>query len=536
MGINNRQNERAKRLNDLKNQLPYFASQCLTIKDKAGALVPFNFNRAQRYTHQRLEEQKARIGKVRALLLKGRQQGMSTYTSARFFHKTIFVPGTGTFILSHQAKTTGPLFDMVKRYLRYMPEIIAPTVDAANKNQIKFSEIESEYTVGTAGNEDLGRGLTIKQLHCSEAAWYARTDELETGLFQAVSDMDDTEVIHESTANGMNNMFYRKAMDAMKGKGEFILIFIPWFWQEEYRTKPGPDFILDQDEHDLMKAYKLDVAQMCWRRNKIIELGDEWKFKQEYPMNAMEAFVISGQSLLSPKLLLEARKRIIQDASAPKILGLDCARTNDRVVWVCRQGRKILWYKVIQGADIPEDPSIPLGQQTARMIEREGIDKCFIDYGQGYGVIDFLRASGYKEVVQGVYFSHKPMNRDRFLNKRAEMALTLRDWIEDGMCDIPDDEDFFADLLIVPMYKETPTKKIYLVSKAQIKLDYGISTDIFDGTILTFAYPVAANMRGSKIRIANQIERNKTKSELTTIRRVTGTQKQIGSVSVNVSH
>ncbi|MCH7524419.1 MAG: hypothetical protein IIC74_05270, partial [Bacteroidetes bacterium] len=123
--------------------------------NKAGNFISFKFNKAQQHIHARLEEQKKRTGRVRALILKGRQQGASTYTAARFFHKSIFKHGTGTFILSHQAKTTGPLFDMVKRCLKYMPEVLTPEIDTANKNQIKFDELESEYTVGTAGNEDL---------------------------------------------------------------------------------------------------------------------------------------------------------------------------------------------------------------------------------------------------------------------------------------------------------------------------------------------------------------------------------------------
>jgi hypothetical protein len=518
----------------LQNNLPYFAGSCLIIKDKGGQLVPFKFNKAQRYIHAKLEEQKKRTGKVRALILKGRQQGASTYTSARYFHKTIFIPGTGTFILSHQAKTTGPLFDMVKRFHKNMDEAVAPEIDTSNKNQIKFAGMESEYTVGTAGNEDLGRGLTIKLLHCSEAAWYAKTDDLETGLFQAVANLEGTEIIHESTANGMNNMFYRKAIDALKGRGEFILIFTPWFWQEEYRTEPPEDFILTDEETDIARLYDLDNAQMYWRRNKIIDFGDEWKFKQEYPMNAMEAFIVSGSSFLSAKTLMEARKNIIHNPSQPKILGLDCARTNDRVVWVLRQGRKILWYKVIQGKDIPEDPSIFLGQETARIIDREGVNKCFIDYGQGYGVIDFLRTSGYRDIVQGVYFSKGAFDKVRFLNKRAEMAFALRDWFEE-MCDIPDDDDFFSDLLVTPMYLESPTGKIYLVSKVKIKKDSGISTDIFDGTILTFAYPVSNSIKQSRIRRVNQND-TRRKSELTTIRRVSGTQKRVGSVSANVNY
>jgi len=165
--MSNVDQQRARKIKEIRSNLPYFAELCLKIKykgkdrSKAGKIEPFVFNKAQWYIHEKIEEQKRRTGKVRALILKGRQQGASTYTSARFFHKTIFVPGTGTFILSHQAKTTGPLFDMVKRFLKYMPEVIAPEVDTANKNQIKFSDLESEYTVGTAGNEDLGRGLLL---------------------------------------------------------------------------------------------------------------------------------------------------------------------------------------------------------------------------------------------------------------------------------------------------------------------------------------------------------------------------------------
>ena len=529
--------ERKKKLELLKTNLPFFAENCLTIKDKRGQLVPFKFNRAQLHIHKQIEEQRRKTGKVRVLILKGRQQGASTYTSARFFQKTVFISGTGTFILSHQAKTTGPLFDMVKRYLKYMPEVLVPEIDTSNKNQIKFGNLESEYTVGTAGNEDLGRGLTIKQLHCSEAAWYARTDELETGLFQAVSNMDGTEIIHESTANGMNNMFYRKAIDCLKGRGEFILIFTPWFWQEEYRSIPPEDFIMSSEEEELMQMYELDKDQIYWRRNKIIELGDDWKFKQEYPMNPMEAFIVSGEAFLSAKLLMEARKRTIICPGSPKILGLDCARKNDRVAWVCRQGRKILWKKIIQGKDIPDDPSIPLGQETAKMIERENIDRCFIDYGQGYGVIDFLRASGYRDIVQGVYFSKGAFDKDRFLNKRAEMAFALRDWLEDGMCDILDDDDYFSDLLITPMYLESPTKKIYLESKTKIKEKFGISPDEFDATILTFAYPVSEKIKNSRIRTIDhsKIDTNR-RSELSTIRRITGTQKQNQTLSVSVNH
>ncbi|NJL72963.1 MAG: hypothetical protein HC888_16140 [Candidatus Competibacteraceae bacterium] len=52
-------------------------------KDPLAPLVPLAFNRPQQYIHERLEEQKARTGKVRAIILKGRQQGSSTYVGGR---------------------------------------------------------------------------------------------------------------------------------------------------------------------------------------------------------------------------------------------------------------------------------------------------------------------------------------------------------------------------------------------------------------------------------------------------------------------
>ena len=58
----------------LETDLAYFAEQYLRIRPKAGSLVPFVFNAAQLELHRRLEEQKAETGKVRAIVLKARQE------------------------------------------------------------------------------------------------------------------------------------------------------------------------------------------------------------------------------------------------------------------------------------------------------------------------------------------------------------------------------------------------------------------------------------------------------------------------------
>jgi len=538
------QDRRKQKLKLLRDNLPFFAKTALKIRTKQGSLDPFVLNRAQLYVHQKLEEQKRKTGKVRAIILKGRQQGMSTYVAARFYHQTIFHPESTTFILSHQAKTTGPLFDMVKRYHEHMPTGLSPDTDTANKNQLKFAfpnpsnddkKLISEYTVGTAGNEDIGRGFTIKHLHCSEAAFYEKTDELETGLFQAIADMPGTEIILESTANGIGNMFYRKSMDALSKRGDFQLIFIPWYWQLEYRTPAPPNFERTSEEEQLANLYNLDDDQLLWWRNKKITLGDEWKALQEYPFTPAEAFVVSGESLIDKQKLLEARKCNIKDQNAPVVLGVDCARSNDRTVIVARRGREILYHKVLENT--PGDTgqkSIELATELEKHIRRLDAQKCFLDYAQGYGTIDVLHSWGYQGIVQGVYFNLKPSEPELYLNKRAEMYLNFRDWIHEGNVSIPDEDDFFTEAAIIPMYKETPTKKKFLVPKAEIKEKLGMSPDIIDATVLTFAFHVRNDIM-QKRTAQSQIKRKQTRSPYITVQRVRG-EKTGSSQTIRVNH
>src|SRR2546423_12324843 len=86
----------------LDSDLEYFAAELLKIRPKAGSLARFIFNEAQRELHRRLEEQKAKTGKVRAIVLKARQMGISTYVAARYFGRAIANPGLRTAIFGDE--------------------------------------------------------------------------------------------------------------------------------------------------------------------------------------------------------------------------------------------------------------------------------------------------------------------------------------------------------------------------------------------------------------------------------------------------
>ena len=73
MDINDLNPQERAELHRLSTELPFFASKALKIVDKQGRMVRLLFNQAQWYIHTRLEAQKLRTGRVRAIIIKGRQ-------------------------------------------------------------------------------------------------------------------------------------------------------------------------------------------------------------------------------------------------------------------------------------------------------------------------------------------------------------------------------------------------------------------------------------------------------------------------------
>src|SRR5215831_18740807 len=110
----------------LKSDLEHYAARCLKIRTKAGTIEPLLFNRMQRYLHRRIEVHAKRNGRVRVLILKARQQGCSTYVSARFYHKATHNRGQQVFILTHEQDATDNLFDMAVRFHEHCPALVKP--------------------------------------------------------------------------------------------------------------------------------------------------------------------------------------------------------------------------------------------------------------------------------------------------------------------------------------------------------------------------------------------------------------------------
>lgn len=274
----------------LRDDFVFYAPRCLRIKTKSGKINRFSLNDAQMHLHEQAEKQLKDVGRVRLIILKGRQQGISTYVEGRFYWKVSNHKGLKAFILTHLDDATNNVFTMSKRYHDNCPPEVKPSTASSNAKELVFDRLDSGYKVGTAGSKGVGRSETIQLFHGSEVAYWPHAEEHTKGALQAVSNEDGTEIFLESTSNGANGVFYEMCKAAQRGEGEYRLVFIPWFWQKEYRLPVGEDFKETGDELDYKETYNLDSEQIAWRRAKIAELRGVHNFRREYPATVEEAF------------------------------------------------------------------------------------------------------------------------------------------------------------------------------------------------------------------------------------------------------
>lgn len=485
-----------RRVRRLAEDLPAYAARCLTIRTKSGDSAPLTLNAAQRCLEARAADQIARTGKVRLIVLKGRQQGVSTYVQARFFHRTSWRKGLRAFILAHSAPAAESLFAMTARFHGLCPEAVRPATGKANARELTFPGSDSGYRVGTARSEAVGRAETLQLFHGSEVAYWENAEDHMAGVLQAVPPIAGTEIWLESTADGIGNFFHAECVKAIQRNSAFEFVFIPWFWQDEYRIAPGPAATFEPlaEEAELIARYKLEPAQLLWRRAKIAEIGDA-RFMQEYPTTPEDAFMVAGANVLIGSALLRAAvDRDIAPVPAAVVWGLDPSRFgDDRKALAKRRGNVLLEpVKVLLEGCVADTQALAGAVRhefEATPLHLRPVAICVDAIGIGAGVADALRAAGLP--VRDVNVAESPSARPRFNRLRDELWWKAREWFEDRRCRIPADEDLIVELAAV-IYDHTVADRVKVEGKREMKKRLGYSPDKADAFVLTFAAPDTA--------------------------------------------
>jgi hypothetical protein len=265
----------------------------LRINNKAGRLVPFLVNPAQ----QRID---ARWGR-KNIILKARQLGISTYVAARFFVDTITRPGTLTLQVAHDQRAAEDIFRIVHRFQENLPETLregALKTSRSNVRQLRWPYLDSEYRVESAADANAGRGLTIRNLHCSEVAMWSR-DGAEALVSLRAAVPPDGQVVLESTPNGAGGAFYEEWQSA--AETGFVQHFLPWWVEKGYRREGVALHNATDEELELMRRHGLDEEQLVFRRE--IRANCRGKAAQEYAENAEECFLLSGDCVFDAETI-----------------------------------------------------------------------------------------------------------------------------------------------------------------------------------------------------------------------------------------
>lgn len=347
----------------LQNDTPFWARNCATILTVEKRPVRLEARPWQLDFDAALERQRAAGIPMRAIILKARKLGFSTWVQAKFMQRVTQRAFQYALTVAHRKDAGRVLFDMAKLIYDRLPvdrELAALLFGEGTSVPAPFSVrpawlggtetarqsggymslgdrtrlIEASiYEVLTAGAKGGGRASTPWGVHGSEVAHWEDVEYL-TGLLNAVPMIPDTLVVLESTANGFNH-FYETWDLAERGAEdpETGVVWTPLFygWQANpFNTRPfvsdqqrdrfertigDPDGGGDKEEVLLVETFGVTLEQLNWRR--AILNGPECRgrvewFHQEHPATPEQAFIGSGNPVFAGILITKA----IEEAKA----------------------------------------------------------------------------------------------------------------------------------------------------------------------------------------------------------------------------
>lgn len=342
----------------LRTDTPFWARNCATIltEDKVPVRLvprPWQARTPETPAHvvpfdEALERQRAAGKPMRAIVLKARKLGFSTWVQAKFMQRVTQLPFQFAAVAAHDRKTAGVLADMADLIYERLPSEeelglginIRPDKLGEGKSRggsgrwmalgdPRRPSERSVYETLTAASGASGRGYTPSMFHGSEVAHYDDPDFL-TGALTALPMRPETIAVLETTANGFNH-FFDTWDNAVRGAEdpETGIVWEPLFygWQDNpfnalafmsdqardrfERTIGDPDGGGDEEETWLVEQFGVTLEQLNWRR--AILNGPECRgklelFHQEHPATPEQAFIGSGNPVFSQILVGRAIK------------------------------------------------------------------------------------------------------------------------------------------------------------------------------------------------------------------------------------
>ncbi len=217
----------------------------------------------------------------------------------------------------------------------------------------------------------------------------------------------------------------------------------------------------------------------------------EAKLRKMYPPEWVKAMLEGDWNALEGGNFLflysDLRKAVNREITITdkdiKWVGQDIAREgDDQSVFTVRQGSKVIYSDSWAKTDLMETTGLILTKMERFNLEAKNVNLDAV--GVGSGVYDRLREQ--KVFVNAIIAGGEPMDKEHYVNSRAEMYDNLRKRFEAGTISIPDDQDLIAQLSSI-RFKIASDKKLQIVSKEDMKRVYHLkSPDKADSLALCF--------------------------------------------------
>lgn len=325
--------EDSKMLRDeLFNNPELLIESFFVIVDKNQMTVPFFLNPVQQKFIDILNEdvrlfKEGKVNHLKYLILKGRQQGFTSFINAFAVALAICRRNFSGYTLADSTSNAEDIFsDKGKFYFDNLPQALKPDIKYNTRRELDFNNadgtgLNSKWRVATAGNKDAGRSKTLNFFHGSEVAFWDNILNVLIGLAEAFT--KQAIVILETTANGFNE--YKELWDK---NNNYKNLFFEWWLTPEYHLgfeseSIKEDFIrkinsgATKEPEDVqseswvfsrlkwLRDVKLidDYSKLYWYYNKWKDKGES--IKQEYPCTPEEAFLASGRNYFATSELIK---------------------------------------------------------------------------------------------------------------------------------------------------------------------------------------------------------------------------------------
>lgn len=313
-------------------------------------------------------------------------------------------------------------------------------------------------------------------------SWFARARTARKEQPEALAGIHaDAVMVVIDEASGVPDECIEAAKSALTNKNIFFIMIsnptriIGYFYdvfdkhQDQWQTLT----------FDTTQSPVADEGYVQEIRSEHGEDSDIWRFRIKGLFPRADGADTKGYS----PLFIESDIHECADSpfTSRKRLGVDCAGAGkDKSVWVIRDRFKA---KIVASEDISTPKSI--AQQTLTLIKSEGVnpEDVYIDnFGVGANVAQECALAGVR--VNGVNSGDEPEDKERYVNKRAEMAWRSKEWIRQGGDLVK--HKAWQELKSIRYKASLLNSKLKIMAKDEMKKEGYKSPDHFDAFALTF--------------------------------------------------